>query len=157
MQGIKQLVYAANIPTLISTDLHRTVARDYNILNSRRHAPALCSACSILQCRIWNGLLSVNAQEVQGASIAAAEPASMSSQEDVSEPEAAAAGVSQQGMAQSKDRAQASLTEAAQYRKQRLKALMAEQELAFNLGSATGTRCLALMKDACSASLWWAG
>ena len=97
----------------------------------------------------------VHAQEVQGASTAAAELASLSSQEDSSEPEATAARGSQQGegMAQPRNRAQVSLADAALHRKRRLKELMAEQELAFNLGSATGTRCCASEGEACSASL----
>ena len=55
-------------------------------------------------------------------------------------------------MAQSKGRAEASLADAAQHRKRRLKELMAEQELALNLGSATGTRCSSVKGEACSAS-----
>ena len=103
----------------------------------------------------WWGFFTVAcSQEVQGALTGAAELASTSSQEDASEPEAAAAGGSQQGkgMAQSKGRAEASLADAAQHRKRRLKKLMAEQELALNLGSATGTRCSSMKGEACSAS-----
>ena len=101
----------------------------------------------------WGSVTFAHAQEVQGALTGAAELADTSSQEDASEPEAAAAGGSQQGegVAQSKGRPKVSLAGAAQHRKQRLKELRAEQELAFNLGSATGTGCCTIEGEACSA------
>ncbi len=147
-------MHAASTLVLISCDLSR------NFCTCVPHGcQELCTcivSCSVLTAMQAGGepFTVACSQEVQGALTGAAELASTSSQEDASEHEAAAAGGSQQGkgMAQSKGRAEASLADAAQHRKRRLKELMAEQELALNLGSATGTRCSSVKGEACSAS-----
>ena len=148
------MVHAASTLVLFSNDLSR------NFCTCVPHGcQELCTciaSCLVLTAMQAGGkpFTVALSQDVQGALTGAAELAGTSSQEDASEPEAATAGGSQQGkgMAQSKGRAEASLADAAQHRKRRLKELMAEQELALNLGSATGTRCSSMEGEACSAS-----
>ena len=145
-------MHAASTLALISYDLPR---------NFFTCVPHGCQepCTSIASCLVLTAMQAggkpytvARSQDVQGALTGAAELASTSSQEDASEPEAAGGSQQGKGMAQSKGRAEASLADAAQHRKRRLKELMAEQELALNLGSATGTRCSSMEGEACSAS-----